>query len=163
MHNAPPVIYPVGRFVWGVCGVRALTLAGAVGLLCWQVMSGAMGLTVWLAWALWSVSSTLALWLESRESSAAGHLVWHGDGWCWQDEQLQERAVQLNLLLDGGRTLWVSYRLADVSEGPYLWPRFAVVAQTDMPLAWHGFRCAVYSRPLGDDRSSDPAKSPMAI
>ena len=163
MHNAPPVMYPVGRFVWGICGVGALALTGAVGLLCWQVMSGAVGLMAWIAWALWAVSSTLALWLESRESSAPGHLVWRGDGWCWQDQHLQEHPVQLSLLRDGGRTLWVSYRMAQGLEKTNAWPQFAIVAQTDMPLAWHGFRCAVYSRPLGDDRSSDSAKSLMAI
>ena len=163
MHNAPPVIYPVGRFVWCSCGVGALALTGAVGLMCWHVMSGAVGLMVWIAWALWAVSSTLALWLESRESSAPGHLVWRGDGWCWQDQYLQEHPVQLSLLLDGGRTLWVSYRVAQGLEKSSAWPQFTIVAQTDMPLAWHGFRCAVYSRPLGDDGSLDPAKLPMVI
>jgi hypothetical protein len=163
MHNAPPVIYPVGRFVWGIPCIAVLALTGAVGLLCWQATSGAEGLTVWGAWAVWAVSSTLALSLEARESSAQGHLGWCGDGWSWRDGHMQERVVRLSLLLDGGRYMWVSYRMADAFETHNAWPRIAIVRQTDMPLAWHGFRCAVYSRPLGNGMTSDQPQWPMII
>jgi len=163
MHNAPPVIYPVGRFVWGRCFVAVLALVGAVGLLCWQVMSGAVGLTTLAAWALWILSTALAFWLESKESSVSGHLVWQGDAWYWQDGLLQEHTVQLNLLFDGGQIMLLSYWAAEGLGRERPWPQFAILRNTDMPLSWHGFRCAVYSRPLGDGRSSGVQELPMIL
>lgn len=73
MHNAPPVVYPVGRFAWGIACVWVLVLMGALGLLCWQFLSQAVGALTWWAWSLWLVSSALAIWMMPNTA-----VIWYG-------------------------------------------------------------------------------------
>ena len=147
MHNAPPVVYPVGRFAWGIGCVWVLALVGAVGLLCWQLVSQAVGALTWWAWSLWLVSCALAIWMAPKEASDRGHLVWADGVWHWRDERSQESPVRLSLLFDFGHTLWVSCRPTHDARWIRGLSQFAIVHRASMPLAWHGFRCAVYSRP----------------
>jgi hypothetical protein len=153
MHNAPPVVFPVGRFVWGrrlAAGLAALVaLALAVG--CWQ--SGASTLTLFWAVLAWSAVAVCSAFWVSREWLQNGALAW--DGECWHAQQLPARdgPVHLNLMLDGGRFIWVSLTSRDVSAR-WMLTRHACLYQADMPSCWHGFRCAVYSRQTASVRTT---------
>jgi hypothetical protein len=160
MHNAPPVVYPVGRFFGGIGCWVVLVLMGALGLLCWQFFSHAEGVRLGGAWMLWLVSSGWALWLAPQEASDRGHLAWSDGLWHWRDENKQEWAVHLNPLVDFGQSLWVSYRATNDARWMGGRPQFACVHQASMPLSWHGFRCAVYSRP--SETGQLPERHPTA-
>jgi hypothetical protein len=147
MHNAPPVVYPVGRFVWGTWLIAGLAILGCAGLAFWQLMTDpSLWQTVW-AWTLALASGLGAFAYGPQEESPSGSLVWQGEGWLWRPQAGAEWPVRVQVLLDGGRFIGLVYAPHDASgvqPGP---ARFAVLHQATMPSFWHGFRCAVYSRP----------------
>ena len=143
MHNAPPVVFPVGRFVWGRWMLVLLALIGALGLYFWQSLRHAAGLP-WV-WVLWTVLVMVAVFIWLKEWLTEGALAWSGEAWCWRDASGRETEIQLVVLLDRGSVLCVAVRMLNNAR----WPaqRFVWMAGREMPQAWHGFRCAVYSRP----------------
>ncbi|MFN8956348.1 MAG: hypothetical protein ACK5V9_15435 [Burkholderiales bacterium] len=159
MHNAPPVVFPVGRFAWGRVAVWGAAALSAIGLLDWQLQTQASG--IWLAaiWAGWWVCLLGTATWAPRQSWANGYLVWTGQAWFWQAEPIESAALQpvsLSVGLDTGHAmlLWVSRLDASASTtGPR---GSAWLQQSAMPSKWHGFRCAVYSRP-GGGRASEPS------
>ncbi len=150
MHNAPPVAFPVGRFVWGRCiGMSAFGLS-ALGLIAWQIQSQVTPLLVSLAWGIWlSCGLAAALWAPQQRISG-GNLFWTGDAWFWQAEQAlsgQFQAVHLTVAWDTGAGLLLWVNSVD-HQGKVKGPLISAWLQADaMPSKWHGFRCAVYSRP----------------
>lgn len=150
MHNAPPVVAPVGRFVWGRLIFAALMLAAVLAGLHWLqaalpsadrvLISGVMTVLAWLlAWRSWT-----------QELLTCGQLVWSGEDWCWRSEAQDDTPVQVDCVLDWGGGMLLSLTRM---EGPgSAWPRarFASLTRQQIPRVWHGFRCAVYSRPVAD-------------
>ena len=158
MHNAPPVAFPVGRFVWG--GVLCLLAVGlsAAGLIAWQMQSQVTPWLVSFAWGVWLLCCLIvALW-SPRHRVAGGSLVWTGESWFWQAEHgLADpaQAVSLTVALDtgDGLLLWVTH--VD-DQGRVMGPLSSAWLQADaMPSKWHGFRCAVYSRPKRNSVKKD--------
>lgn len=151
MHNAPPVVYPVGRFALGRLLYMVVCMLSAVGLLRWQTLTLASGSTLWGAWCLWSVCAlSVALWAP-RQALKGGRLGWSGETWFWQAgadsaEQAQPVAVSLGLDTGQGLLLWV--RTVDERGRAQGLLRSAWLDAGEMPSKWHGFRCAVYSRPM---------------
>ena len=145
MHNAPPVVYPVGRFAWGlqVAGVLALT-AGAVLALWWMWSSVSAAMFAALA-GVWCGAAVWAVVLGRQEFVQQGELAWDGEQWQGSGLSTHDGPVQLALTLDLGHSMLVACRASPESG----WPRtrHAWVRRADMPSRWHGFRCAVYSRP----------------
>ena len=145
MRNAPPVVYPVGRFAWGrgVTGALAV-LAGLawLGVLC---ASGASALQLSGQMALSLSVGAVGLWLWPRETRQQGVLAWDGQTWHAQAGECPDGPVQLELTLDAGRFMLVRWRPVGQSgwAGGF---RHACLSEADMPSRWHGFRCAVYSR-----------------
>jgi hypothetical protein len=154
MHNAPPVVYPVGRFVWGVGVLGVLALLGAVALLVWQTAALPDWPYMAAAWLLWSASLWAALlcWLQERSSS--GQLVWSGEDWLWRDPSGAEMPVRVDVLLDAGRFMILAYVGFEGQRLKNHRAQFAVLHHASMPSSWHGFRCAVYSRPKDDPVST---------
>ena len=150
MHNAPPVAFPVGRFVWGrVLGLATATLSAA-GLIAWQVQSQAATWLVACAWGFWALSwVATAAWAPCQHASG-GRLFWTGESWFWQAEHelsAQAQAVRLTVGLDTGSGLLMWVQSVD-DQGRVMGPLTSAWLQADaMPSKWHGFRCAVYSRP----------------
>lgn len=150
MYNAPPVVYPVGRFVWGSWLMGGLALLGFVSLAFWQVLvlpGWPQSLVAWLVWSA-SVAGAVGYWPQER--SPQGSLIWSGEDWLWRDEGGAERPVRVRVLLDAGRLMGLVYEVRDAINATRKPARFAVLHQTTIPSSWHGFRCAVYSRPMDD-------------
>jgi hypothetical protein len=152
MHNAPPVDYPVGRFFWGMRLSGLLAAVAAVGLLVWQFQSERSGALGGVAACAWILSVVLAMRFANREFLVDGFLVWDGQAWFWRDLQRQEHPVHVQVLVDTGRALFVACQVRNGSVGVGTDPQFAWLQQAAMPLSWHGFRCAVYSRPMDETR-----------
>ncbi len=163
MYNAPPVVFPVGRFAWGrVWGVGAAALS-AIGLLAWQWLTQAHGMWMACMWGGWLMCLLGAAWWAPRQLWVSGCLVWSGEAWFWQAEPSQSgplQPVSLSVGLDTGHSMLLWVRRLD-AKAVRINPWGSAWLQEDaMPTKWHGFRCAVYSRPKGDraaDRSvTDP-------
>lgn len=158
MHNAPPVAFPVGRFVWGRwVFVLALTLS-ASGLAFWQWHSHATSFMVWSAWVLWCQCAGATAWAAPKQVLSGGRLLWTGEVWLWQGEVVgpspidEEQALTVTVGLDNGSSmlLWIQ---AAPAESPHsFWQpgrmHCAWVSEAAMPSKWHGFRCSVYSRQM---------------
>ena len=141
MRSAPPVLVPVGRFVWGPRWACLLAFASLV--LC-EVALATQGLGVQaqlLTGAVWLLACMTAGWFWWRERLLPGELAWDGQAWHYRVPGRSERAAQLELLWDAGAAMLLRLRLA--APGPvkvhHLW------LQADcMPQAWHNLRCAVH-------------------
>jgi hypothetical protein len=157
MHNAPPVVFPVGRFVWGRRVVWVLALCGASGLGFWQTHADVFGFK-W-AWAAWGLSVAAALFATTKDILTAGSLVWTGEVWLWRDAKGGEVETQLRVLLDVGSALVLV--LLPVDAPWHLSHRFAWVHGCDAPQMWHGMRCAVYSRSKADQTLANQAGDPF--
>jgi len=139
MRSAPPVLVPVGRFVWGSRGVVGLSLA--TGLACalaiwWYgftpVRSAAVG-------AAWGMSVALACWFLRRETLPPGELVWDGQSWWFREDHGKAVPVDVALQWDAGRAMLLKLVL------PGRLPRHAWLQLGQMPSQWHGLRCAVHA------------------
>ncbi len=150
MQNAPPVVFPVGRFAWGWAWLALWSAMGALGLVAWQNMSAASNGRVVQAWLVWGVCLACALWSWPREQMQGGQLTWSGEQWYWRDAEGAETSLLIELLLDLGTDMWVRMR----PDGPADWraPRIVWLHRPQMPRNWHGLRCAVYSRPQTPDK-----------
>ena len=153
MHNAPPVAYPVGRFVWGMVLFIGVLLASAAGLAIWQWQSQAPSHLVWAAWVFWLICAALATYLGPRQVLSRGHLFWSGETWLWRGVHNaevfidEEQGHHLTVACDFGSGMLLlleSCHEATQDRGPVL---CAWVTEQSIPSKWHGFRCAVYSRP----------------
>lgn len=162
MHNAPPVVYPVGRFVWGRLLFVAVCMFSAVGLFSWQWQTLATGPKLWTAWLLWVVCALSAALWAPRQTLTAGRLGWSGEAWFWQahaDSAEQSQAVAVSVGLDTGQGLLLWLQPLNEEGDAHGRLLCAWLQASAMPSKWHGFRCAVYSRPkttVGLDR--DPQK-----
>lgn len=152
MHNAPPVVAPVGRFVW--CG-PVLTCGMVAGLVSWGC---------WLQSALPSIDRVLVTaalmalawcfaWRSGlQEPLICGQLVWSGENWCWRNEGQDDMSVQLTKVVDWNSGMLVALKCQDEPRVGWTRTRYAYLTRQEMPRQWHGFRCAVYSRPKADTR-----------
>ena len=150
MHNAPPVVYPVGRFAVGRMWLVLVCGLSAVGLLSWQMLTLTTGPKLWAAWVFWGSCAGFAAVWAPRQALTDGRLGWSGQSWWWQADadtadQVQAVAVSVGVDTGPGLLLWVQ-PLDDQgrAQGRRLCAWLQAAA---MPSKWHGFRCAVYSRP----------------
>ena len=141
MHNAPPVAFPVGRLI------PATT---------YHLFAAAFspdGLRV-----------ATAAWAPCQHASG-GRLFWTGESWFWQAEHelsAQAQAVRLTVGLDTGSGLLMWVQSVD-DQGSVMGPLTSAWLQADaMPSKWHGFRCAVYSRPKVQGVKKAPGLAAMS-
>jgi hypothetical protein len=150
MHNAPPVVYPVGRFVFGRFLLAALCVLSAVGIISWQMQSLAMGPKLWAAWFFWSLCAVISGLWAPRQTLTGGHLGWSGESWFWQAEENPDGhllGVTVSVSLDTGQGLLLWVQALDEQGKARGRLKYAWLEAGAMPSKWHGFRCAVYSRP----------------
>lgn len=156
MHNAPPVAFPVGRFLWGRVAWLGVVMVSALGLLAWSHLAHLSSGSCALAWSIWGLCGAgSAVWAR-RQTLSKGRLFWSGETWSWQSPDGEGPDLQLTVGLDVGRGILLFLRLdkgADSGWGPWL---CAWVSEGSMPSKWHGFRCAVYSRPKAADTIDEP-------
>lgn len=151
MYSAPPVAFPVGRFVWGRALWLVASAVGAASLTTWQWTSGASGALVVAAWVFWAMCAVGAAAWGPRQHLRQGRLFWSGEDWFWlPDRSVSQGEIQnvsLSVGFDAGfgLLLWVKQTdEASLKPGPWVCAWFEKKA---MPSKWHGFRCAVYSQP----------------
>ncbi len=148
-HNAPPVVYPVGRFVWGRVVFVFVTVCSASGLVLWQTEAATRpyGFAAWILWVACSLGTAV---LAPRQTLTHGELVWTGEAWVWQfrghDQRFQEQKVHLEKGFDTGSGLLLWIKLMDAQGIGRSSLRGAWFYEAQLPSKWHGFRCAVYSR-----------------
>lgn len=153
MHSAPPVLVPVGRFVWGH-GVTA-ALAGLVALAMgwvWQA-SGASALQGVAGGLLCLLAAALSWHWAKQEALPAGTLSWDGGDWTYAPHETQGTndalAVTVRVLWDAGPAMLVAVRTqaagGAVQFSGWRGQRFAWMHATHMAGQWHAWRCAVYA------------------
>ncbi len=142
MHSAPPVLVPVGRFVWGRrAAVLAVWLAAAVsGLLAWWSGLAASGLLALLG--AWLLVLALVWRLAPLEALPAGELSWDGEAWWFRGSGSVPERVHLQVGWDAGRAMLL--RLSARRDGWQL-DRYTWLQASQLPLQWHGLRCAVHA------------------
>lgn len=141
MRSAPPVLVPVGRFLWGprISAVLALVVA----LLCALVVSGQGGAVPVhsLTALVWVASTAFAAWAWSRERLPEGELSWDGEAWWYQVPAGPQQPVAVELVWDAGQAMLLCLRsTATCPQGlHHVW-----LQARQMRSAWHGLRCAVH-------------------
>lgn len=145
MRSAPPVLVPVGRFVWA----QRLALIGAVATaallaLAWRA-SAASSTLAGCAMMLWLAACLLAWRWHQRDWLAPGSLAWDGEGWHFQPHDGHPMAVQVRVLWDLGSCMLLGVQ---APQGGWQGSRCAWLHAADMPERWHGWRCAVYGRDI---------------
>ena len=163
MHNAPPAAYPVGRFVWGFVLFVCILAVSAAGLFNWQIQSQPSGAVMWSAWVFWAACAAATAYGGPKQTLSEGHLLWSGEAWLWRsglgeaDLPDEEQVLNLTVGLDLGSSMLLLLRTTHATQlggGPLYG---AWVSAQVMPSKWHGFRCAVYSRPKAIKQSADSA------
>lgn len=150
MHNAPPVVYPVGRCVWARAAFMVVCGLSALGLILWSMQAQTDTALLWAAWLFWALCTAFAAWFAPKQALTGGRLGWTGEAWFWQQTGCampDAQAVSVMVGLDTGHGLLLWIRFLD-EQGAARGQLVNAWVQADaMPSKWHGFRCAVYSRP----------------
>ena len=141
MRSAPPVLVPVGRFVWGgrLVGLLAVTAGAAALVASWHF--GATPSRLSLTAGAWILATSLALWVWRREALPPGEISWDGRAWWYRPDSGAVLAVELTLQWDVGGALLLQLSSPALGRLPrYLWLQAA-----QLPAQWHGLRCAVHA------------------
>ena len=158
MHNAPSVVYPVGRCALCDASLMVLWLAGCGAALLTISAAG-------LDWGSWRASvlmlapllAGVVAYRVHRALPHQGQLHWDGHDWWWSNTQAQAQAVRLRVQLASQRHLLLCLDGADlhITAQP---PRWLCLGAASAPTRWQVLRCAVYSRAVG--RAPHSAASP---
>lgn len=141
MHSAPPVLVPVGRFVWGY-RLAVLLAFLAISLFCLLAWCSGVALPGLLALiGTWFLVTVLVWRIAPLEVLPEGELGWDGEAWWFRGNGGTLEAVDVQVNWDAGRAM-----LLRVSAAQRRRPldRYAWLQASDMPLQWHGLRCAVH-------------------
>jgi toxin CptA len=136
MHNAPSVIYPVGRSRFAAAVLSILWLLGALATALGWLQAPAAAWRWGGAGALLAVLGLLAARSWWRQPS--GLLAWDGEGWSWSVMGGQESGVP-EVCLDLQQRILVRWVGGGTTR--WLWLERAV-----RPAHWDDLRRAVYSR-----------------
>jgi hypothetical protein len=146
-HNAPPVVYPLGRSLFLGRLLLALWLAGIGSVLLWWNVTRQLD---WrLALAVFSVLLAGFAARASWKNLPAGQLAWDGAVWRWESPGYPTGVAEhaLSVIADFQQRLLL--RLENQAHASlWLW-----VEKRAMPERWLDLRRAVYS----------PHRSPAAL
>lgn len=139
IHNAPPVVYPLGRSRFQGCLLLGLWLAGLVLVLLWFCVTRQLD---WrMAVALVAVLGAGVATHSSWKNAATGQLAWDGEVWCWESPSYQTGIAeqQLSVIVDCQHLLLL--RLENQAHASlWLWAE-----QKALPERWLDLRRAVFS------------------
>ena len=156
MHNAPSVIYPVGRCRFFAVMLLLLALVALTTLiLWWSTVSIRSSFHLWVGWvgaALWLGWAFLAA--KDWRHSPRGRLEWdahapavslfptEGQGaWLWRDARRMEATCLYGLEVAVDLQILALLRL----KGPGCHPRWTWVERRRDPLRWNDLRRAILS------------------
>lgn len=140
LHNAPPVVYPLGRSRFLGALLLGLWLLGLFALLLWHFQGAAqldwrfalMGVFVLGA----GIAANIA-W----QNAPVGRLAWDGQAWRWESLAYQAGTVEYELCVLGDFQHLLLLRLENPDHANlWLW-----VERRAMPERWLDLRRAVYS------------------
>jgi toxin CptA len=139
-HNAPPVVYPLGRSRFLGVLLLGLWLCGLLLVLAWFFLGA--GLLDWrIALALACVLGAGAAAYAGWRNAPAGQLAWDGEVWRWESPGYQAGVAEygLSVLADFQHALLL--RLENQAHAClWLW-----MERRSMPERWLDLRRAVYS------------------
>ncbi len=154
MRSAPPVLVPVGRFVWGHALTLCMAALVALALALTCLASGVIPEQGLMWTALWVLAAFLSWRLAQHEALPAGALAWDGEGWTHHASlgvpAGPAEPVHVRVLWDAGSAMLVAVRSREGAGSTlgqrqrYAWLR---AAQMPGPASshWHAWRCAVYA------------------
>jgi len=143
MNSAPPVVFPVGRFVWSRRIATVLALGSAFPILVLLALQASVSASLLLMGVAWLLAVALSLWFCQREALTAGDLSWDGQSWWHSTHGGVARPVKLGLVWDGGRILLLSVRARGAPTGGERL-QFACLQAGHSSGSWHALRCAVH-------------------
>jgi len=139
-HNAPPVVYPLGRSRFLGALLVGLWLCGVLLALAWfRQTAGQPGWRIALVFV--SVAGAGAAACRGWWNTPAGQLAWDGEVWRWESPGYQAGVAEysLSVLADFQQVLML--RLENQAHAClWLW-----VERRSMPERWLDLRRAVYS------------------
>ncbi|MEO5660277.1 MAG: hypothetical protein ABIQ90_10855 [Polaromonas sp.] len=138
-HNAPPVVYPLGRSRYLGQLLLGLWLAGLFSVLLWWYLTRHLDWRIALAGlsALFAGLAVRSSWL----SLPSGQLAWDGEIWRWESAGYQAGVAEhaVSVIADFQSSLLL--RLENQAHASlWLW-----LEQSAMPERWLDLRRAVYS------------------
>ena len=139
LHNAPPVIYPLGRSYFSGALLLGLWLAGLLLVLAWYDLTRPSG---------WRLVSGCAAVLVAGVAAGAGwksvprgQLAWDGEVWRWESVRDQTGNAEHELAVIADFQTCLLLRLQNQARASlWLW-----VEQRALPARWLDLRRAVYS------------------
>ena len=147
MRSAPPVVYPVGRFLWS--WPVALLLLALLSAWIWQPWQMRMPREGFVWWGSLALQGLLLLWLGvlyRRPVQQVRALRWDGEFWYGETAAGPSMPVVLQVHADLQNCLWLAVKTASSSSSERRASLWICARATAKPAAWHGFRCAVYCR-----------------
>lgn len=138
-HNAPPVVYPLGRSHFLGSSLLALWLAGLLAVLFWFHSISQFDWRMGLAF-----SAVLGAGVAARtrwNHPPSGQLAWNGEAWRWESPSYQTGSTEqeLSVIADFQHTLLLQF---ENKTGASLW---LWLERNTMPERWLDLRRAVYS------------------
>ncbi|MBC7610955.1 MAG: hypothetical protein H7228_15535 [Polaromonas sp.] len=149
-HNAPPVVYPLGRSRFQAVVLAGLWSAGLLSILFWLNASHSIGWRALLAAASLVFAGFSAI--RGWKNSPIGQLVWDGQLWRWESQSYQAGVANQALFVIADLQSLLLIRLENQAHASlWLW-----VEQKACPERWLDLRRAVYSphRAVDASRSS---------
>jgi len=148
-HNAPPVVYPLGRSRFQACLLLGLWLAGLVLVLHW--FSVTRQLDGRMAAALAAVLAAGAAAHGSWKNAPSGQLAWDGEVWCWESSSYQTGIAEQRLSVIADFQHLLLLRLENQAHASlWLWAE-----RRALPERWLDLRRAVFS-PCKASRAAQP-------
>ena len=99
----------------------------------------------WILLLVWLVVLVLVGQIAPLEALPPGELGWDGEAWSFRGSDGASEAVQVQVDWDAGRAMLL--RLSTRGDGWRL-DRYTWLQASQMPLQWHGLRCALYARDI---------------
>ncbi len=138
-HNAPPVVYPLGRSRFQVQLLAGLWLVGLLVVAFWVATSQATGWRQGLGLAT-LVLAAAAMW-AGWTNSAIGQLAWDGQSWCWESQGYQAGSTGHDVSVAFDFQSLMLLRLDNPAHvGLWLWAE-----RRAFPERWLDLRRALYS------------------
>jgi len=139
IHNAPPVVYPLGRSRFQACLLLGLWLAGLVSVLLW--FSLARQLDGRMAAALVAVLAAGVAAHGGWKNAPSGQLAWDGEVWCWESPGYQTGIAEQRLSVIADFQHLLLLRLENQAHASlWLWAE-----RRALPERWLDLRRAVFS------------------
>ena len=141
IHNAPAVVYPLGRSRFLGQLLFGFWFAGLLSVAAWLFTSQRFDWRIAMAFAV-VLGSSAAAYLSWRHQPI-GELHWDGSAWRWESASYQTGVVEQEIIVMADFQSSILLRLKNpASANLWLWPE-----KRTFPARWLDLRRAIYSTP----------------